>query len=283
MKIDEFCVEYGQEPRSIDLVCQDWTVSAVDGLLARLDHDCVGEFVVIGDALHGDGIRDQIPRELKDAFLGLMKDKANTYAEMRQILKEKICDSNGGHLSFNDPHVRGFVSKLKGQIGENQFQRHVGTAARLASSGSQEGWDIVISQADGTNDYIQVKTYTNAKDVVSKMLALHEKLALGAIEGVDGDVVEHIDFAIPANIVDEVKQRISDQYPELANIKLHTIPLSAKVAAGYVEEGLNNVGPEQLEHLFGELLCGTLAAGSLHAVVNAFLWYKGAKDASTAF
>ena len=86
MKIDEFCVEYGQEPRSIDLVCQDWTVSAVDGLLARLDHDCVGEFVVIGDALHGDGIRDQIPRELKDAFLGLMKDKANTYAEMRQIL-----------------------------------------------------------------------------------------------------------------------------------------------------------------------------------------------------
>jgi len=46
---------------------------------------------------------------------------------------------------------------------------------------------------------------------------------------------------------------------------------------------MSNIGPDQLNHFFGELLCGAVAAGSLHAVVNGFLWYKGSKEFSAAF
>ena len=43
------------------------------------------------------------------------------------------------------------------------------------------------------------------------------------------------------------------------------------------------MGPDQLEHFFDELLGGAVAAGSLHALVNGFLWYKGSKEFSAAF
>lgn len=283
MKIDEFCSSYGQNVRPIDEVFQQWTVCEIDRLLEKLDHDFVGETVVIGDALHGDGIRDQIPKELHDAFVGLMKEKADTYNKMRKILAENITDENGQFISLDDRRAINFISKLKGQIGENEFRKHAGVAAQLAKSGSQEAWDVVITQPDGAHEYVQVKLYANPNQVIAHMHEVHEKVASGLIEGVGGETVEHINFAIPENIANEVHQRIADNFPELADIKLHTIPLSAKAAAGFVEEGLNNVGPEQLEHLFDELLGGLLIAGSLHALVNGFLWYKGAKEVSTAF
>ena len=212
-----------------------------------------------------------------------MNEKADNYGEMRKILAKHIRDSDGTFLSLDDRRPLGFISKLKGQIGENEFRRHAGAAAQLAKSGSQEAWDVVITQPDGGHEYVQVKLYTNPNKVIAHMQEVHEKVAAGLIEGVDGETVEHINFAIPENIANEVQQRVADRFPELADIKLHTIPLSAKTAAGFVEEGLNNVGPEQLEHLFNELLGGLLVAGSLHALVNGFLWYKGAKEFSTAF
>jgi hypothetical protein len=283
MKIDEFCSAYGQNVRPIDVVCQQWTVCEIDRLLEKLDHDFVGETVVFGDALHGDGIRDQIPKELHDAFVGLMNEKANTYGEMRKILAQRIRDTDGSFLSLEDRRPLGFISKLKGQIGENEFRRHAGAVAQLAKSGSQEAWDVVVTQPDGAHEYVQVKLYANPNKVIAHMQAVQEKVAAGLIEGVDGETVEQINFAIPENIANEVHQRIADRFPELADIKLHTIPLSAKAAAGFVEEGLNNVGPEQLEHLFDELIGGMIVAGSLHALVNGFLWYKGAKEFTTAF
>ena len=283
MNIQEFSSLYGQNVRPINAVCQQWTVCEIDRLLEKLDHDFVGETVVIGDALHGDGIRDQIPKELHDAFIGLMKENAGTYGEMRKTLAKHIRDSDGTFFSLEDRRSLGFISKLKGQIGENEFRRHAGAAAQLARSGSQEAWDVVVTQPDGAHEYVQVKLYTNPNKVIAHMQTVHEKVAAGLIEGVDGETVEHINFAIPENIASEVQQRIADRFPELADIKLHTIPLSAKAAAGFVEEGLNNVGPEQLEHLFDELFGGLLVAGSLHALVNGFLLYKGAKEFATAF
>jgi len=281
--IDEFCNLYGSNPRPIDAVAADWNIAEIDRMLARLDQDFIGDATVIGDAIHGDGIRDQIPPQLGEAFRSLMKVKANSYHEMRQILAERMRDSDGEYLSFRDPRVIGFVNKLKGQIGENEFQRHVGSAARLASSGSQEGWDVVVTQSDGAHEYVQVKLYTNPNDVLRQMREVHEKLANALIDGVDGETVEQISFAIPENIADEVKQRVIDRFPELIDIKLRTVPLAASTAADLVEQGLNNVGPGALEHLFDELLGGTLAAGSLHAIANGYLWYQGAKNFSDAY
>ncbi len=60
------------------------------------------------------------------------------------------------------------------------------------------------------------------------------------------------------------------------------IPISADGAAKFVEDGLANVGPNELGHFFDELLGGAIAAGALHALVNGFLWYKGVKTAGEA-
>lgn len=282
MKIDEFCSRFGGNTRGIETITTQWQVVELDQMLRKLDDDAVGNAVIIGDALHGDGLRDQIPRELKDAFAALMKEKAESYHEMRRILSERIRDSDGRFLSFDDPRVQGFVSKLKGQIGENVFQRHAGTAAHLAQSGSQEGWDIAIHQPDGSHEYVQVKLYSSASGVVSKMREVQDKLTNGLIEGCNGEAIERIDFAVPEDIADHVR-RLADRYPELASVEIRTIPISTDAAADFVKEGLGNVGPEQLSHFFDELLFGAVTAGSLHALVNGFLWYKGAKDFSDAF
>ena len=282
MNIDEFCSRFGSDARTIDAVASQWHFVEMDRMLRNLDDDAIGTAVIMGDALHGDGLRDQIPRELKDAFTCLMKENAESYQDMRRILSDRIRDGDGGFLSFDDPRVQGFVSKLKGQIGENAFQRHAGAAAHLAQSGSQEGWDIAINHPDGSHEYVQVKLYASPSAVVGKMREVQEKLANGLIEGWDGETVERIDFAVPENIADHVRQ-LSERYPELSGMEIRTIPISTDTAADFVKEGLGNVGPEQLGHFFDELLFGAVAAGSMHALVNGFLWYKGAKDFSDAF
>lgn len=282
MNIDEFCSQFGSDAHNIDKVAMQWHVDEIDRMLCKLDDDVIGNAMIVGDALHGDGLRDQIPRELRDAFANLMTEKADSYKEMRRILSDKIRDGDGGFLSFDDPRVQGFVSKLKGQIGENTFQRHAGAAAHLAQSGSQEGWDIAVTQPDGMHDYVQVKLYASPSGVVSKMREVQQKVANGLIEGCDGETVERIDFAVPENIAEHVR-RLADRYPELAGIEVRSIPISTDAAADFVKEGLSNVGPEQLSHFFDELLFGAVAAGSMHTLVNGFLWYKGAKEFSDAF
>lgn len=282
MNIDEFCSRFGSDVRSIDAVAVQWNAYEIDQMLSKLDDEVIGSALIVGDALHGDGIRDQIPKQLRDAFAGLMKEKADTYKAMRQILSEKIRNSDGEFLSFDDPRVLGFVSKLKGQIGENTFQRHVGAAAHLAQSGSQEGWDVAVARPDGTHEYVQVKLYASPSNVVSRMREVQEKVANGLIEGCDGEVVERIDFAVPADIADRVRS-LAARYPELDTVGLQTIPISASDAGDFVKEGLSNVGPEQLSHFFDELLGGVVAGASMHALVNGFLWYKGSKDFTDAF
>ena len=282
MNIDEFCDRYGADVRQIESVADQWQATEIDSLLSKLEGDVVGNATIVGDALYGDGLRDQIPVDLKDAFLKLMGHKAATYREMRQILSDKIHNSDGGFLSFDDRHVVGFANKLKGQIGENTFVKTVGSAAKLATSGSQEGWDVSIAETDGTHRYVQVKLYASHSAVVSKMREVHDKVANGLIEGCDGQAVTRIDFAVPEEIADRVRG-LALKYPELEGIHLYEIPKNAAEAAGIVEEGLAYVGPEQLSHLFDELLHGVVVGASLHALANGFLWYKGSKDFATAF
>ncbi|MCH8351518.1 MAG: hypothetical protein IIB29_14790 [Chloroflexi bacterium] len=50
-------------------------------------------------------------------------------------------------------------------------------------------------------------------------------------------------------------------------------------AADVVQTGFDNVGPEALSNLFGELFGASVAVAALHGLVNAFLVYKGAKAA----
>ncbi len=264
-------------------IVRQWQFEELNGLLesACLQHeDIAGGAVIMGDAIHGHSLLDQIPHELKSAFKELMGEKADTPKEMQHILLKHISAPAGGFRALDDRHVVGFVNKLKGQIGENQFRQHVGTAAALAPSKIQEAWDVSFDH-DGVRDYIQVKLHGNAHGVVRHMVKVHEKVLHG-LDGLHGEQVNHVYFAVPADIHDEVQRLV--EHHDLSHVSVYhqTIPICPRGAADIVNEGMCNVGPDQLSHFFNELLCGALAAGSLHAVVNGFLWYKGSKEIAAA-
>ena len=299
MDIREFCLRHGREPRGIRAVMADWQLSELRTLLstatekapeqtdvatgvARAMNKSVGDAVILGDFLRGNTLLDQIPPELRNAFTELMKVDRRDFGKMRSLLIEHFQTDDGGFLPFDDPRVMGFVSKIKGQIGENLFKQHVGEAASLATSGSQEGWDVAVRQANGTHEYVQVKLYKSPTAVVQHMRKVQQKVLDGTLDGVDQDQVQQVYFAVPEDIHDEVR-RLAERYDGLADMVYDkTIPISALDAANLVTEGLENVGPDQLAHFFGELLSGSVVAGSLHGVVNGFLWYKGSKVFSAA-
>ncbi len=285
MKIQQFCIEYGAEPRTIDQVLRQWYAQELEVLVRTLrdQHDqLVGSAVIAGDALHGDGMLDQIPKELKDAFVTLMRERADTYQEMHEILLRTIQADDGTFLSFDDDRVLGLINKLKGQIGENLFQEHVGHGAQLATSVVQEGWDVCVPRSEGM-EYIQVKLYGDAHGVIRHMLDIQQKILAGAIKGVDHETpVDHIYFAVPQDIEGEVR-RLAENYAGLSEMVYgQSVPIDAQSAADIVKEGMSNVGPEELSHFFHELLGGALTVVALHSAVNAFFWYKGLKDLTAA-
>lgn len=286
MRIDEFCIQHGGNTRNIRDVVRHWQLDEADAHLRTLSdqhEQFIGSAVIAGDALYGGTLLDQIPHEVKDAFAGLFREKAASYGEMRRILLDRLRSEHGNFLSFDDRHVVGFISKLKGQIGENLFQQHVGSAAKLARSGIQEGWDVAVQRADGLREYVQVKLYDQPYGVVRHMLKVQEKVINGELRGVDREVVGRVFFAVPADIREDV-QRLAEKHDGLADmIYDKSIPIGSRDAADLVTEGMSNVGPDQLSHFFDELLRGAIAAGSLHAIVNGFLWYKGSKEFSAAF
>ena len=269
MSFAEFYDRYSGGPtQSFKIVCDRWDKEEE---LENLLHTAVGTNVVLGDLLVGDGLNDQISAELLDGFAELMGQKADSYDEVRSLLLERLQDG--------DSSVFGLINKIKGQIGENHFMQEAqatGLNVRLADLGNQEAWDVAIDNADSTSRYIQVKTYSDAGGVIRHMQDVDQKLA-GGEEILDGDrVVEAIEFAVPANIAEEVSARAAE-----LGIDMPVIPINmtAAEAADVVQKGFDNVGPESLLNLFGELLGAGVAVAALHGLVNAFLVYKGAKAA----
>jgi hypothetical protein len=91
-----------------------------------------------------------------------------------------------------------------------------------------------------------------------------------------------VDFAVPDPIAEQVRE-LAQLHPELHDMEILSIPISAKDAANFVEAGLSSVGPGEMAHFFHELLGGAVAAALLHGLANGFLVYKGAKEFSAAF
>lgn len=287
MDIKTFCNRFGGDTRSIDDVMRTWKRQELAELVRQLpisDGHLVGASVVGGDALLGGSLLDDLPEELREAMTGLQPDDFTSIGEMREYLTQQIADGKGGFAAFEDRRIINLVSRIKGRIGEDLFKQHVGDAASLADDLNQEGWDISVSRGDGLFEYVQVKTYSDAHDVVEKMLEVQKKVAGRAISGVDHVTpVDHIYFAVPEDIRDEVQQLAND-HPGLSGMLYDKcIPVDADAAGAFVKEGISNVGPEQISHFIEELLGGAVIAGSLHAAVNGFLWYKGAREFEVAF
>ncbi|WP_417804667.1 hypothetical protein, partial [Thalassospira lucentensis] len=266
MNRDTFLQKYGGESKPIQVVLSNWTDQEVEEDLNVL----VLAGVLTADGAVGDGLSDRISSDLHDGMTSLMS-KIESYGDARAYLREA--------LEQNEETVRGIISKIKGQIAENKFAEASGDTARLASSGSQEAWDVAVNHGD-TIQYVQVKAYADPNNVVAKMREVQEKVDAGLIFD-NGVPVTEVDFAIPHDIIDAVQAKAAN-YPELAGIDLIPLDITAAEAGAIVQEGLDNLGPEALSHLFDELLAGTATAAVIFSMINAVKVWRGSMAADNA-
>ena len=245
--------------RQIADVMRDWHVAECSDLFRDMSARAMGAEFTGSAALLGDAVRggttldhiDRIPKAVQAAFHELMGVSPGNYDDMKALLQKHLTETSDGQLSFTSRAAVGFISKVKGQIGENVFTQHLGSSAMLAESGSQAGWD-------------------------------QEKVLAGAYTGANGEPVRQIVFAVPKNIHAEVQRLVGDD-PALAGMLYETpVPINADQAAQLVKDGMTNVSQGELTQFFNQLLGGAVIAGSLHAAVNAFLWYKGSKEFADA-
>jgi len=271
MKINDFFDRHGGiSTHPIHQLAERWDRNAhVDRLLGT----SVGAGVTLGDLLIGDGLRDQISPELLNAFRSRMGENAESYDQVRRILLDRLED---------DPQsVLGMINMIKGQIGENRFvdeAQRLGLDARLADSPNQEAWDVAIDRADGATQYVQVKMHQDPDGIVSHIRDVQSKLQSPGQITDGGSPVESIDFAIPQETADHVRRRLQEL--DIDGVTLIPMQTSAREGAEVAQAGFDHVGPAALEHLFGQLLGATVAAASLHGMVQGFLLYKGSKDVS---
>jgi len=223
MTIDDFCRLHAGDTDDIGNVVLDWHLDdLLDTACTQFQpgdtlREAVGTAAILGDVVRGGSMLDQIPRAVEDAFVNLMNVKPGNRLEMRNLLLSHCTADDGSFLSFDNRSVMGFISKLKGQIGENLFAEHVGSAASLAASGSQEGWDVAIRQADGTFQYVQMKLYGSARHVVEHMADVQQKAVAGTLTGVGNDTVSKVFFAVPDDIRADVI-RLAGQHDGLAEL-----------------------------------------------------------------
>lgn len=275
MNADQFCAEFdssGAQPSRIEDVLDRWNS---ERQMHKTD-DTLGMealiAVLVADANIGDGLLDQISPELLQAFIARRGDSLDSYDEIRAYLQEMI--ARGDHS------VDGVVSQIKGQIGELVFKEEAGGRAYLAHATNQEAWDVAIPHAHGVTEYVQVKIYQSADHAVKMMREVQQKVDTGIIHD-GGNTVGHINFAVNEDIVEAVRAKAA-LYPELSGVNVYSIPLSDGNATSIVTDGFNNVGPDQLSHLFNEWFGGTLTVACIHGMVNAFLVYKGSKTVAAA-
>ncbi len=270
MDIKKFNQKYNKSLKSSKEIFKKWNIEReVDDFLGT----SVFTGVMIIDLLTGDGLKDRLSPDVYDAFQKLMGEKANTFEEIRELIVEK---SLNGEAS-----IGGLLNKIQGQLGENAFLENIGSSAKLASDGAQEGWDVSIDHGDSTQ-YIQVKIYKNPNEVIEKIREVNSKLEINGkgIAGIDGGNVNQIDFAVNSDIVEEVRERAKEL--GLEN-KILDVGASRDDLRGLLESNFEKLEDfSELNNFFTEIL-GTIGTVTvIHGVINAFFVWKGAKDINKA-
>jgi hypothetical protein len=277
MNADTFCEAFkssGGKPRPIAEVIDQWALEKKSRIAE--DYRGLEIFVaeLLADANIGDGLLDQISPELLAAFAARRGSNFDTYDEIRTYLADELAN---GHRS-----VEGVTNMIKGQIGELEFVRHSGGHAYLAPSTNQEAWDVAVKHLTGSTEFVQVKIYQSADKALRAMQEVQQKVSAGIITDGHGHVVHHINFAVNEDIANVLREKAA-LHPELAGIRIYDIGMTDTQATEMVIDGFNNVGPDELAHIFGQWFGGTLSAACLHAMANAFLVYKGSKTATAGF
>ena len=122
---------------------------------------------------------------------------------------------------------------------------------------------------------MQVKVYETAGAV--PLEHLKERLVTGAVSD-HGQIIDHLDVAVPSDIYDEVRERALEiDYPgEIRNLHVTHDDIRDQLV-----DSVHNV-EYGLGHFFTELVGDVAVPAAMHAAVNGFLLYKGAKDRRAA-
>ena len=266
MTIQEFAVKYGEAPKPIHSIVDQWVLEKrVDDFLGT----ALTGGVVIADLLEGGRLVDSIPAEVRVAFKELMKGDADTVDEIKAHLLEKIAN---GKTSLD-----GLRRKIQGTMGELAFKDNT-SGAELALSGSQRGWDVRVPRGSDEFQYVQVKVYEDAGGVVRKMQQVQEELESGLIK--DGEqVIRSVDFAVNEDIYDDVRQMAIER-----GIPCQVLRIGKRHEhiTDALDEAVECAGEAPLENFFEELMGGVCTGAALHAAVNGFLVWKGAKEEEEA-
>jgi hypothetical protein len=269
---DEFLEHpgFGRPVDSIENVLKQWDAEQksysgddITGMTAML--------AVLGaDAVTGDRLLNQISPELLQAFAHLEGEKADTYEEVRAILAEK--------LALGDASVLGLVNKVKGQVGEDKFVETFDHSA-LVESRNQEAVDAFIASSNGSLRYVQVKMYADPNKVVEHMLEVQHKVADGQIL-VDGNLADAVDFAVPADIADAVREKAAN-HPELLGMNILPLPTTASEVGDVVMDAANNVAHPVL-HLAQDALGSVMTVAALDLLTNTYMVAAGKRSATEA-
>jgi len=265
--IKEFYKKHKKESRPIKDIIRHWVLEKeVDDFLGA--HVLGG--ILISDLLIGDGMRDQIPERMREAFESLMGQKADSYSEVRALLIEK---AEKGEASLN-----GLINKIQGELGEIQFMDALGSTVHQALKKNQEGWDVWIDR-DGEKQFVQVKIHKDPGEVLDHIKSVNEKVEAGMITGEGEEIVQKIDFAVNDDIYDEVVARAKEA--GLSN-EILRVGASRDEIRGILEEGASAVQDGPIDGFFGELFSGAASGLVLHTAINGFLVWKGAKEKNRA-
>ena len=266
MTILEFIEEYGKDIRPAEEIFRQWALEEkIDDFLGTQ----VMGGVIIADLWKDGQLIDSVPEEVRAGFEVLMKEKADTIHEIKALLLQNAKEG--------EKNLEGLLNKIQGQIGENLFKESV-KGATLAPKLNQRGFDIRIEK-DGTYDYVQVKVYRDENAAIKNLKELQEDLANGLIIDEETQyVVKRIDFAVNKDIYENVRQKAE----ELGfDGKIRNLNATRDEIRGYLEEAVENA-EHPIENFFGELLGGVCKGVALHAAINGFLIWKGAKEKEQA-
>lgn len=267
MNIDSFMTHpiYGRlSNRKIEDVIKKWN----EDLTGVNDGDITGTATMVAalglDAAVGDGLLNQVSPDLLNSMTNLMGEKSDTYEEARQLIAQKI--ANG------DKSFAGFVNKIKGQLGEDQFVAENSDYV-LAISKSQEGVDAIRGLGTDFVEAVQVKMYKNANDVIHHMQVVQQKINNGLT--VQGETIDKLSFAVPYDIAEEVRLKAA-MHADLLTIDIIPVGVTSKALAEVVvQDGYNISHP--LIHIAGDAFSTIGLMVALDALTNTYLCVKGKK------
>lgn len=263
MTINEFIKKHGDRSENINTVLKKWAFKKeIDDFLGT---PIMGGYLV-GDLLIGDGLPDAISSDLKEGFSELMKEKADSYEEIRNIIIQK------DDISIKS--ILGLKNKIQGQLGENLFKENV-EGAELARSGSQEAYDIFLKES---SRHIQVKVYEDANSVIDKIQEVNEKVDAGLIDEY-GNKITQVDFAVNKDILEEVRNKAEDL--GLPN-QILDLRSDRKEIRNIIEKGFEEVTNPGIVDFFRDLFGSAMTVTALHGAINGYFLWKGAKSKQEA-